>query len=236
MGSKKRYSPRPGPHVVKPRQRGIASENTALRIMVRPVLDEKPLTVIVTLKQAGHDERRAFRKECRRYLCDEKVCQWMADTRGNEIPSALEITGPESNVRHLLTLPIVAYWNYATDCPVLFRAAGSGKIGANARKAIRRATMPKAEREARYQRETLDYRRDCAADDKTTRELPRNVNGQADENRIAARLKMAEVKRAGWKRAQYQFARDCAAIADNFGFSPAIASAIVRRLRRMKAK
>lgn len=224
---------RHGPNVVSPVQRKtvISETETALAVLSTG----ETITRIVTLKTAGSDERRAFRRECARLMLSEKTVETVLDTRGNEIPRALEITGLETNVREAISLPIVAFWNYPLDTPVFLTGRGeSSGESEKCQRAIRRRTMNKFEREARYSRESAEYRREVREDDKRTMARGANVNGAAAETEFKTaceRVKQRK-RKADWDKARFMKDRD--SLCSAFGMPQEIAAAIVRRLRRLK--
>lgn len=124
---------------------------------VRITCDGKPLTVLVKLCNPSSSQRRELRKLCAHLGCHEKPVQWIERADGERIPLWHEITGPRGIVERLRESAFVAQWQWPMDTPVFVRGNGAASDSAAAVKAMKRRTLPKAEREARYQRDSIRY-------------------------------------------------------------------------------
>lgn len=151
-----------GPNVRKLVQSKMVDPESPERNYLRAVRGDA-FALLFRLKDCNSAARRAFRKECGRAGCEERAVDWLevAGKRGERVPLAVEVRGPEPAVRSLCNSPLVESFGPVLDTPTFVHGSGSGDCeSGNAAQAIqrygKRSMMGKEEREARYQREERD--------------------------------------------------------------------------------
>lgn len=95
--------------------------------------------LIVYLREAGSDERRAFRRWCAGKGLRERIVETVRNNRGQEIPYALEVSGLPDSLQAVIDAtnepnPLIIRFHAIMDAPTFGRAAGSGELSESARR------------------------------------------------------------------------------------------------------